>query len=904
MRITYTETSTTYAKTSTETLTRTSTSTTVTTTVTRTATTGTTTTSYRSTVTRTVTATSVSTVTSLVTTTTTSAAASTTTTRTVTGASVSTTTLTEYAVEADYETTTTTTTSTFTWVPIKYSKWFEVLIEDNRGVIVEGMTYNHVDFQISDWTRGPGSGVPPKDLPSGFTYARQITVENHLTQDTLKSGYTVGFSLDTSSLVSSGKMRSDLGDLRVFHYKNGNWFDLDRDVLRLDTDLVEVRFQTQADIGAGGFDGNYFLCYGNPAANAPPRNLDNVYIFHDDFEAGNLNRWTIINGAWKINSTQARSGTRSLAYPSEGGGDAIIVANPALNERDVYLEAWWRFNTTDVDISQIFRLRPGGDSNYETNLEGLTGWDIAKRIDGDWTELASNTVTPTADAWTRIAISIYGTGMRVFKEGVQINPPGGSYDVGNELDRGNVGFRKWLVGSGTAWWIDDVTVREYVEPEPTILMGFEVYPSGGRFSSNDTYETYNLEVMYNASTGTAWYWNGEQLEISGGYPPVPPVPIRQLRVNATTLGVGRNLTETPSQVEQWSSDMRRPLYVMTTGNTSARFNDRSKLTFNVGFPWNVTTQQVTVWWMDDLEVAPPSYGINMTVAGPFVIVDNGRYRLQLLAEQGYSTWIDWSISLQFANYHAEYALFGYDVYEIPPPGSGRYWFPMKIPAGSWDSPVVYGPVRAIVHRRSNVVYDYPNDIQINDELDHEMYIVIPYDVKYFFWKANNTWLKAVSPRSLDFISMISGDALDVGNPALRVRKYAYQVPQGLVRTGSFADYSVGEHQGQGFGYWSAQYRNGFGEAMLVNNRFLELIKNETWHPRSDLFVFTSYDYARRVVVYDAEDTGYGSYVTIEAGRNYALSVAMWAYEGGWEEARQYHSMFVEEHYPTIFAMPD
>jgi len=45
-------------------------------------------------------------------------------------------------------------------------------------------------------------------------------------------------------------------------------------------------------------------------------------------------------------------------------------------------------------------------------------------------------------------------------------------------------------------------------------------------------------------------------------------------------------------------------------------------------------------------------------------------------------------------------------------------------------------------------------------------------------------------------------------------------------------------------------------------------------------------------------------VTIEAGRNYALSVAMWAYEGGWEEARQYHSMFVEEHYPTIFAMPD
>ncbi len=92
--------------------------------------------------------------------------------------------------------------------------------------------------------------------------------------------------------------------------------------------------------------------------------------------------------------------------------------------------------------------------------------------------------------------------------------------------------------------------------------------------------------------------------------------------------------------------------------------------------------------------------------------------------------------------------------------------------------------------------------------------------------------------------------------------------------------------------------------MFVNDRFLEVIKNDSRHPRPDLFIFTTGDNWRRTVEYDAEDKDYGSIVTIPEGENYLLSVAAWAYEGGWEEARLHHRMFVEEYYPTIFVLED
>ncbi len=310
---------------------------------------------------------------------------------------------------------------------------------------------------------------------SNYSNRKQITITAGSV--TIPSGYSVPTTFDHAGLVTAGKSQADGDDARVLYWNGSSWVELDRALdenSNWNSASTKIWFKTQASISASGTDNNYYLYYGNATAGNPPANKSNIYLFFDNFEAGNLNNWTIVDGLWQVATDNPRTGTYSLKYPAETSADRHIVANPALNEAGVYLDAWWRFSdVASMDIAQIFRRPAGTHSSYDTNLEGTAGWDIAKEINGSWSELAANTGTPTANTWVRIAIAIYGTGMRVFKDGTQINPASGSFNVGTELTSGNIGFRKWNVDPGFAWWIDDVVARKYVDPEPSSSLGAE-----------------------------------------------------------------------------------------------------------------------------------------------------------------------------------------------------------------------------------------------------------------------------------------------------------------------------------------------------------------------------------------------------------------------------------------------
>ncbi len=247
----------------------------------------------------------------------------------------------------------------------------------------------------------------------------------------------------------------------------------------------------------------------------PPANKANVFFFSDDFEAGNLNKWTISSGSWQAATDQKHGGgTYSLKYPSgEVGANKYILPNPALNQANIYWEAWWLFSYVNgaqdsPDDGQIVRAAPGVD--YEVNLEGngtQEAWDIAE-IDPDpnWNKVnaQSSPVSPPTNTWTRIGIGIYGNPgmMRVFKDGVQVNPASGAWNVTScsptacpspALTSGNVGFRKYFTGgaggplqpSTGAWWLDDVVARPYVDPEPTTALGAEQGSTGGSVIGGD-----------------------------------------------------------------------------------------------------------------------------------------------------------------------------------------------------------------------------------------------------------------------------------------------------------------------------------------------------------------------------------------------------------------------------------
>lgn len=319
------------------------------------------------------------------------------------------------------------------------------------------------------------------DLPSpwwnsSYQYRQNIAITAG--SAAVPTNYSVPLTLDHAALVTAGKSQADGDDVRVLYWNGTGWLELDRALgasSSWDTASTKIWFELQATIAATASTNNYYLYYGNIAAANPPSNKSNIYLFFDDFEGGDLSKWTIASGLWQVATDQPRTGTYSLKYPEEAAADSHIDANPALDEADVYFEAWWRFtNPTTTDIAQLFRRNAANHDGYETVKPPSTlGWGIAKEIGGVFSWIEFERGTPAANTWTRIGIAIDGTGMRVFQDGTQTNPVSGSRDVGTELASGNVGFRKYNIGTGEAWWIDDVVVRKYVDPEPIPALGME-----------------------------------------------------------------------------------------------------------------------------------------------------------------------------------------------------------------------------------------------------------------------------------------------------------------------------------------------------------------------------------------------------------------------------------------------
>ncbi|MEM0058330.1 MAG: hypothetical protein QXG58_00320 [Candidatus Bathyarchaeia archaeon] len=81
-------------------------------------------------------------------------------------------------------------------------------------------------------------------------------------------------------------------------------------------------------------------------------------------------------------------------------------------------------------------------------------------------------------------------------------------------------------------------------------------------------------------------WLGQKLQFTMQAKPVPPIPVKSIRVNQTINGVNR---EVPFQIEDWASDYKIPLGL---ANNMSVFSNRHMLVFLV----NRDVSKVTIWW--------------------------------------------------------------------------------------------------------------------------------------------------------------------------------------------------------------------------------------------------------------------------------------------------------------------
>jgi len=208
-----------------------------------------------------------------------------------------------------------------------------------------------------------------------------------------------------------------------------------------------------------------YIYYGNPSATSQS-NGENTFLFFDDFSSGNLNKWDIISGAPDVYNDGGNYVARLDA--NEQIGKTATWGNYAVH----YKIKWVSFGTYGARAGARIRY-VDANNFYDAINQYRSGYSynnaIRKCVAGTYTDLAS-ALSPAVSTgvWYKQWVSAYGSSLKaMFLSGAQtLSATDGTFTSGGIL------FPSW--DSGNQIYIDDVFVRDYVEPEPSHgAWGFE-----------------------------------------------------------------------------------------------------------------------------------------------------------------------------------------------------------------------------------------------------------------------------------------------------------------------------------------------------------------------------------------------------------------------------------------------
>jgi hypothetical protein len=193
---------------------------------------------------------------------------------------------------------------------------------------------------------------------SAYAYRRRITIQNGAAA--LPAGYTIRVVLGPTlgALVADGKVKADLGDLRLI----GDGVIGERDRI---VDPVAgpappaVSFSLQAPIAAGATSNEYALYYGAPDKVAAPAQGSAVFALYDDFENGIGSVWSRNDGPTAVGGKLVLRAGRSDALTTNAANDGVPVisavelvarvVNPNSGPADGY---WFGYQRTGDFVTQ------------------------------------------------------------------------------------------------------------------------------------------------------------------------------------------------------------------------------------------------------------------------------------------------------------------------------------------------------------------------------------------------------------------------------------------------------------------------------------------------------------------------------------------------------------------------
>jgi hypothetical protein len=233
------------------------------------------------------------------------------------------------------------------------------------------------------------------NLLFGFKYRKSITVSNPGAD---LSNYTMPITLDTATLVSAGKLKSDCSDLRFGDSETGAIYGypywIEPGTCNSASTRVWVKVTTIPAVSK-----TIYVFYGNPTAPAASDG-DKTFLFFDDFNSANTAKFTY-GGTY--------CGYNAISY-SVGGGNLTVWSDNTW--RILGLKIYNVTSGENVTVVTAFNASAASNwmQNYFTqrdtcsqNRYGLQdntalGWR-AEMVDGIGTSYSSAITTLSANTW-------------------------------------------------------------------------------------------------------------------------------------------------------------------------------------------------------------------------------------------------------------------------------------------------------------------------------------------------------------------------------------------------------------------------------------------------------------------------------------------------------------------------
>ncbi|PIN68618.1 hypothetical protein COV93_08795, partial [Candidatus Woesearchaeota archaeon CG11_big_fil_rev_8_21_14_0_20_43_8] len=324
----------------------------------------------------------------------------------------------------------------------------------------------------------PGFGESVGWWNTSWEYRRGVYLNNSFNQ-MVPANYTFNISLDTATLISQSKMKSDCSDLRVVWWDGSanvpiEWYNSSS----CDGSATRILFRCPRKIKPNSAYDNITLYYGNPDAPTPTKNLSQIYLFYDDFESYAVGstgspRWQIYQqpGEWKVVSLSGNKVYKGNPGVGDYGSSYIngIIFNNITMRMRMYVNLTLSGTPPRDDFIGIFARSQSMSSEW-----GSTGYLIFKRLqttsdvsifENGGTQWTASSSVLKYQQWINFYLRMYG-GNFVYRL------DGTTYHNVTDASPTRSGYLALHPGRVDAFY-DDIKIQQTVPTEPGFYLASE-----------------------------------------------------------------------------------------------------------------------------------------------------------------------------------------------------------------------------------------------------------------------------------------------------------------------------------------------------------------------------------------------------------------------------------------------